>query len=163
MRRVRPLVEVDGKEREMEFLTNNLCWSASSLYRCRWQIEVFFKQIKQSLQFAISTGNSANAVRWQVWTALLRNSEDCFDIPNKRAPSSLPPRAERLDACLVLGYKFRYRESILLIFRKRNIIDRSHVDGPASTTNNSLCAWLAIVSARSKGSPRQKTPTQSRS
>jgi len=50
MRRVRPLVEVDGKEREMEFLTNNLCWSASSLYRCRWQIEVFFKQIKQSLQ-----------------------------------------------------------------------------------------------------------------
>jgi len=38
MRRVRALVEVDGKEREMEFLTNNLCWSASSaadLYRCR--------------------------------------------------------------------------------------------------------------------------------
>jgi hypothetical protein len=121
MRRVRPLVEVDGKEREMEFLTNNLCWSASSLYRCRWQIEVFFKQIKQSLQFAISTGYSANALRWQVWTALLRNSEDCFDIPNKRAPSSLPPRAERLDACLVLGYKFRYRKSILLIFRKRKL------------------------------------------
>jgi len=46
MRRVRALVEVDGKEREMEFLTNNLQWSASSvadLYRCRWQIEVFFK------------------------------------------------------------------------------------------------------------------------
>ena len=53
MRRVRALVEVDGKEREMEFLTNNLSWSASSvadLYRCRWQIEVFSKQIKQSLQ-----------------------------------------------------------------------------------------------------------------
>jgi IS4 transposase len=52
MRRVRALVEVDGKEREMEFLTNNLQWSAASvaaLYRCRWQIEVFFKQIKQSL------------------------------------------------------------------------------------------------------------------
>jgi len=46
-------VEVDGKEREMEFLTNNLQWSATSvadLYRCRWQVEVFFKQIKQSLQ-----------------------------------------------------------------------------------------------------------------
>jgi hypothetical protein len=43
MRRVRALVEVDGKEREMEFLTNNLQWSATSvadLYRCRWQIEV---------------------------------------------------------------------------------------------------------------------------
>ena len=74
MRRVRALVEVEGKEREMEFLTNNLQWSAASvadLYRCRWQIEVFFKQIKQSLQLCDFLGNSANAVRWQVWTALL--------------------------------------------------------------------------------------------
>jgi IS4 transposase len=75
MRRVRALVEVDGKERETEFLTNNLQWSAGSvadLYRCRWQIEVFFKQIKQSLQLCDFLGNSANPVRWQVWTALLR-------------------------------------------------------------------------------------------
>jgi hypothetical protein len=36
-----------------------------------WQIEVFFKQIKQSLQLCDFLGNSANAVRWQVWTALL--------------------------------------------------------------------------------------------
>jgi IS4 transposase len=74
MRRVRALVEVDGKEREMEFLTNNLQWSAVSvadLYRCRWQIEVFSKQIKQSLQLCDFLGNSANGVRWQVWTALL--------------------------------------------------------------------------------------------
>ena len=74
MRRVLALVLVDGQQREMEFLTNNLCWSAGSvadLYRCRWQIEVFFKQIKQSLQLCDFLGNSANAVRWQVWTALL--------------------------------------------------------------------------------------------
>ena len=74
MRRVLALVEVDGQQREMEFLTNNLCWSAGSvadLYRCRWQIEVFFKQIKQSLQLCDFLGNSANAVRWQLWTALL--------------------------------------------------------------------------------------------
>ena len=43
----------------------------ADLYRCRWQIEVFFKQIKQSLQLCDFLGNSANAVRWQVWTALL--------------------------------------------------------------------------------------------
>jgi len=58
----------------MVFLTNNLEWSATSivaLYRCRWQIEVFFKQIKQTLQLADFLGTSANAVRWQVWTALL--------------------------------------------------------------------------------------------
>ena len=74
MRRVVALVEVDGEEREMVFLTNNLTWSPRSvadLYRCRWQIEVFFKQIKQTLQLADFLGHNANAVRWQVWTALL--------------------------------------------------------------------------------------------
>lgn len=74
MRRIVALVEVDGKEVEMVFLSNNLEWSAESiveLYRCRWQIEVFFKQIKQTLQLADFLGTSANAVRWQVWTALL--------------------------------------------------------------------------------------------
>ena len=68
------LVEVDGQEVEMTFLTNCLEWAASSvvaLYKCRWQIEVFFKQIKQTLQLADFLGNSARAVRWQVWTALL--------------------------------------------------------------------------------------------
>jgi IS4 transposase len=74
LRRIVALVEVDGKEVAMEFLTNNVEWSAASiveLYRCRWQIEVFFKQIKQTLQLADFLGTSANAVRWQVWTALL--------------------------------------------------------------------------------------------
>jgi hypothetical protein len=74
LRRIVARVEVDGREVEMEFLTNNLEWSAGSiaeLYRCRWQIEVFFKQIKQTLQLADFLGTSANAVRWQVWTALL--------------------------------------------------------------------------------------------
>ena len=74
LRRVVALVEVDGEEREMVFLTNNLTWSPRSvadLYRCRWEIEVFFKQIKQTLQLADFLGHNANAVRWQVWTALL--------------------------------------------------------------------------------------------
>src|SRR5213075_1974836 len=74
LRRVTAWVEVDGKERLMVFLTNQLTWSPESvaeLYRCRWQIEVFFKQIKQTLQLSDFLGNSANAVRWQVWTALL--------------------------------------------------------------------------------------------
>jgi hypothetical protein len=74
MRRVRALVEIDGSEREMEFLTNNMDWSPRSvadLYRSRWSIEVFFKQIKQTLKLADFLGHSANAVRWQVWSALL--------------------------------------------------------------------------------------------
>src|SRR5579862_5336226 len=74
LRRIVALVEVDGREVEMVFLSNNLEWSAESiveLYRCRWEIEVFFKQIKQTLQLADFLGTSANAVRWQIWTALL--------------------------------------------------------------------------------------------
>jgi IS4 transposase len=74
MRRVVALVEIDGQKREMVFLTNNLEWSAQTiadLYRCRWSIEVFFKELKQTLQLADFLGHSANAVRWQVWTALL--------------------------------------------------------------------------------------------
>ena len=74
LRRVVAEVEVDGQMRTMTFLTNNLEWSAQTiadLYRSRWAIEVFFKQLKQTLQLADFLGNSANAVRWQVWTALL--------------------------------------------------------------------------------------------
>jgi len=74
LRRVVALVEVEGELREMVFLTNNLSWSAQTiadLYRCRWSIEVFFKELKQTLQLADFLGHNANAVRWQVWTALL--------------------------------------------------------------------------------------------
>jgi IS4 transposase len=74
LRRIVAWVEIDGEERLMEFLTNDLTWSPTTvveLYRCRWQIEVFFKQIKQTLQLADFLGTSANAVRWQIWTALL--------------------------------------------------------------------------------------------
>jgi hypothetical protein len=74
LRRVVAEVEVDGQLREMTFLTNQVAWSAQTiadLYRSRWAIEVFFKQLKQTLQLADFLGNSANAVRWQVWTALL--------------------------------------------------------------------------------------------
>jgi hypothetical protein len=74
LRRVVAMVEVNGELREMVFLTNNLIWSAQTiadLYRCRWRIETFFKELKQTLQLADFLGHSANAVRWQVWTALL--------------------------------------------------------------------------------------------
>ena len=73
-RRIRARVEVDGELREMEFLTNQMEWAASTiveLYRCRWEIEVFFKQMKQTLKLCDFVGYSANAIRWQLWMALL--------------------------------------------------------------------------------------------
>jgi hypothetical protein len=74
VRRVEAWVEVDDEWRVMEFITNNLAWSPRSvcdLYRRRWDIEVFFKQVKQSLKLSGFLGHSANAVRWQVYAALL--------------------------------------------------------------------------------------------
>lgn len=74
MRRVTARVEVDGEERVMVFLTNHQDWAASSvvdLYGCRWAIETFFKELKQTVQLVDFLGHSANAVKWQVWTALL--------------------------------------------------------------------------------------------
>jgi IS4 transposase len=74
LRRVTARVVIDGAECELTFLTNNFTWSAGSiadLYRCRWQIEAFFKQIKQTLQLADFLGHNANAVQWQIWIALL--------------------------------------------------------------------------------------------
>jgi hypothetical protein len=73
-RRITAWLEVDGKRREMVFLTNNMQWSSATicdLYKARWQIEIFFKQIKQTLKLGDFLGHSANAVRWQIWTALL--------------------------------------------------------------------------------------------
>ena len=58
----------------MTFITDNLEWSAFTicqLYQCRWGVEVFFKEIKQTLQLADFLGYDENAVRWQIWTALL--------------------------------------------------------------------------------------------
>jgi len=55
------------------FLTNNFLLPAltiAELYRSRWQIELFFKWIKQHLRIKAFYGNSANAVRTQVWTAV---------------------------------------------------------------------------------------------
>jgi len=74
MRLIKAKIEIDGKPVEMEFITNNMEWSAGSicdLYKSRWGIEVFFKQLKQTLQLADFLGHNENAVRWQIWTALL--------------------------------------------------------------------------------------------
>lgn len=73
-RLIRAKVEINGKMECLSFITNNINWAASSicdLYKARWAIEVFFKQMKQTLQLADFLGHSKQAVRWQIWTALL--------------------------------------------------------------------------------------------
>ncbi len=58
----------------LHILTNNFTWTAdtvSQLYKARWNIEVFFKHLKQLFKVKSFVGTSANAVRIQMWCALL--------------------------------------------------------------------------------------------
>ena len=74
LRRVTAHVEVDGVWRDMVFLTNNFNWSAATiaeLYKSRWQVELLFKELKQTLQLQDFYGENENAVKWQIWAALL--------------------------------------------------------------------------------------------
>ena len=74
LRRVTAVVEIQGQMKVMMFLTNNLKWSArtvAEIYRDRWGIETFFKELKQTCQIHDFIGYSENAVQWQVWTGLL--------------------------------------------------------------------------------------------
>lgn len=62
------------KKQHLNLLTNNFSWTAdtiSKLYKARWDIEIFFKQIKQVLRVKTFVGTSANAVLIQVWTAMI--------------------------------------------------------------------------------------------
>ena len=74
LRRVTAIVEIDGKDIEMTFITNNFVWSprtVAGLYKARWAIEIFFKELKQTLQLRDFVGYNEKAVKWQVWTGLL--------------------------------------------------------------------------------------------
>ncbi len=74
LRRVTAVVEIQGQMKEMAFLTNELKWSArtvAEIYRDRWGVETFFKELKQTCQIHDFIGYSENAVQWQVWTGLL--------------------------------------------------------------------------------------------
>ena len=70
----RVVVWDEENEREVVLLTNNFKFSARTIgeiYRERWQIEIFFKELKQHLKIKTFVGTSANAIHIQIWTALI--------------------------------------------------------------------------------------------
>jgi len=72
MRRIE--VWIEEKQESMVFFTNHLTLAASTIaaiYKDRWQVELFFKALKQSLRIKTFVGTSANAVMIQIWTALI--------------------------------------------------------------------------------------------
>ena len=71
LRRIRFKDPETGKQ--LVFLTNNFALPAltiTELYRCRWQVELFFKWIKQHLRIKVFFGTSENAVKTQIWIAV---------------------------------------------------------------------------------------------
>ena len=63
-----------ANDKEYEFLTNQMIWTASDIalaYKQRWEIEVFFKYIKQNVQIKSFIGTSPNAVLSQIWVGLI--------------------------------------------------------------------------------------------
>ncbi|HEX4489011.1 MAG TPA: IS4 family transposase [Terriglobales bacterium] len=69
-------VEIVDQETQktIVFLSNLIAFGATTIaaiYRDRWQVELFFKALKQTLKIKTFVGTSANAVRTQVWTALI--------------------------------------------------------------------------------------------
>ena len=62
------------QEREIVLLTNQIAFGASTvaaIYKERWEIELFFKALKQNLKVKTFVGTSENALRIQIWTALI--------------------------------------------------------------------------------------------
>lgn len=64
----------DLNQQVIELITNQMSWSANTigeLYKSRWNVEIFFRDIKQLLHIKSFIGTSQNAVMIQIWTALI--------------------------------------------------------------------------------------------
>ncbi|WP_207784619.1 transposase [Marinifilum breve] len=73
-KRLRRVAIWDDKKQVIELITNQMSWTAntiSELYKSRWQIEIFFREIKQLLHIKSFIGTSENGVMIQIWTALI--------------------------------------------------------------------------------------------
>jgi len=72
---IRRVAVYDEKNKKViELITNNLTWTASTiaeLYKQRWMIEIFFKELKQHLKIKSFIGTNENAMWIQIWTALI--------------------------------------------------------------------------------------------
>jgi hypothetical protein len=101
------------------FLTNSFTVSAADicrLYKMRWQVELFFKWIKQHLRVKHFLGTSSNAVHIQIWTAVAAYALVAIAVKDRRV--ALTP------------YEFLQFLSVS-IFEKNQINELSHTSGPA--------------------------------
>ncbi|MCQ2211869.1 MAG: transposase [Paludibacteraceae bacterium] len=104
---------------DVEFITNNFEISAlevANLYRHRWDIEVFFKWIKQNIVVKTLWGYSENAAKTHLWVAIIaylhysknqsRLQKPLFNYRSGYVDKDLCTRKSRLRSCLNFSGKF---------------------------------------------------------
>ena len=102
----------EDENKVIEIITNNLEWSArtiADLYKKRWDIELFFKAIKQNLQIKTFLGTSENAVKSQIYVALI--SYLLVELVNRtiaKKTKSFSNLVEKIRICLVYYLSLDY-------------------------------------------------------
>ena len=102
----------EDENKVIEIITNNLEWSArtiADLYKKRWDIELFFKAMKQNLQIKTFLGTSENAVKSQIYVALI--SYLLIELVNRtiaKKTKSFSNLVEKIRICLVYYLSLDY-------------------------------------------------------
>lgn len=102
----------EDENKVIEIITNNLAWSArtiADLYKKRWDIELFFKAMKQNLQIKTFLGTSENAVKSQIYVALI--SYLLVELINRtiaKKTKSFSNLVEKIRICLVYYLSLDY-------------------------------------------------------
>ena len=102
----------EDENKVIEIITNNLEWSArtiADLYKKRWDIELFFKAMKQNLQIKTFLGTSENAVKSQIYIALI--SYLLLELINRtiaKKTKSFSNLVEKIRICLVYYLSLNY-------------------------------------------------------
>jgi IS4 transposase len=103
-------------DRDYEFITNHFNWSAQTIadiYKQRWQVELFFKWIKQNLKIKSFLGNSKNAVLTQVLAAL------CVYLLVSFLRFQSKVKQSMLEVCRLLHINLFAKRNLTELFDKR--------------------------------------------
>ena len=131
---LRRIVSLDPKtEKTIDILTNQMTWAASTIcavYKDRWQIELFFKAIKQNLKIKRFYGTSRNAVYTQIWIALIAYLLFCI--------LKCSTKAKRTFTCFSSVFP-------TVLFQKRSLVDWFTDTSQASELNSPASGQLELI------------------
>jgi len=131
LRKITSLDPITGKE--IDILTNHLYWAASTIaaiYKDRWQIELFFKAIKQNLKIKRFYGTSKNAVHSQIWIALITFLLFCI--------LKFRTKTTRTFTCFISVFP-------TVIFQRRSLLEWFSDKLPDNSTSKNSYGQLALI------------------